>query len=986
MPTKKMLRVIGASEHNLKNINVDIPRNTLTVVTGLSGSGKSSLAFDTIYSEGQRRYVESLSSYARQFLDQLQKPKVEHIDGLSPAISIEQKSVSRNPRSTVGTVTEIYDYLRVLFANIGHAHCAHCGRALESQSVDNIVDSVLDYPEGTRCLVMAPVVRGRKGEYGQVFDQAIRDGFTRAKVDGEVRDLEEGMKLDKKFTHSISIIVDRIVVEPKLKSRLADSIEIALKKAEGLVSIEAVGARGGAPAPKSTPEGEQVFSESMACPEHGPQIVELVPRMFSFNSPYGACPECNGLGTAREIDPDRIVPDPSKSIIEGAIAPWRSRFVDPFKGGERQLDPASWGQQVAHAVCKNLKIDLRQPFEKIAKKKLDALLYGKGMPAIDVPLQNRRGVVRKHTIQFRGIISGMERRILQTSSEGVREHLSQYYSDRPCSQCGGQRLRPESLAVSVGGVNISQFCSQTVEDAAAFVDGLKLTAREKTIGEQPIKEIRDRLEFLRAVGLSYLTLDRSAGTLAGGEAQRIRLATQVGSKLVGVLYILDEPSIGLHQRDNVRLIRTLENLRDLGNTVIVVEHDEGMIRSADHVIDLGPGAGRLGGEVVAFGTPAAIARNKKSITGRYLSGVEKIPVPEKRRAIDKDRKLILRGVEEHNLKGMDVSFPLGVMTCVTGVSGSGKSTLVNDILFAALSRRIYKSVNACGRHAGLDGVDQIDKVIDIDQSPIGRTPRSNPATYVGVFSPIRDLFASLPESKMRGYKPGRFSFNVKGGRCDACRGDGLIKIEMHFLPNVYVECETCKGRRYNRETLEVTYKNRNIAEVLEMTVEESLEFFSAVPSIKAKLQTLNDVGLGYIHLGQPATTLSGGEAQRIKLSRELSKRNTGKTVYLLDEPTTGLHFDDVKKLLQVLAQLVDAGSSVIVIEHNLEVIKTADWIIDLGPEGGEAGGRIVAEGPPEEVAKTKGSYTGEFLRDALNLNGRRPKKKTKTRQRSTRSR
>jgi excinuclease ABC subunit A len=974
MPSKKWLRVTGAAEHNLKNIDVEIPRNALTVVTGLSGSGKSSLAFDTIYAEGQRRYVESLSSYARQFLDQLRKPKVEHIDGLSPAISIEQKSVSRNPRSTVGTVTEVYDYLRILYANIGHAHCPHCGQALEGQSVQDIVDGALALPEGTRALVMAPVVRGRKGEYGQVFDEAMSEGFTRAKVNDEVVDLEPGMKLDKRYKHSISIVVDRVVITPSQRNRLADSVETALKKADGLVSIEAVGARGDEPLPKGVEAGERVFSESMACPEHGPQIVELTPRMFSFNSPYGACPACKGLGVSQEVAPENIVPDSSLAIAEGAIVPWRRHFVDA-EGRPRPDGQGGWGPQWVRSVCKHLKVDLERPFGRLSKAKREALLYGKGVKKIPVHFQSKSGSSYKGRFQFRGVIRNIERAMRETTSDRRREQLRRYYSDQPCADCGGMRLRPESLAVTIGPVNISQFCVQTVEEAAGFFDQLKLSARERKIAEQPIKEIRDRLTFLNDVGLSYLTLDRTAATLAGGEAQRIRLATQVGSKLVGVLYILDEPSIGLHQRDNARLIRTLYSLRDLGNTVIVVEHDEGMIRAADYVVDLGPGAGRLGGEVVAVGTPKAIERDRASITGRYLAGRERIPLPARRRKRDPQRTLTVRGATEHNLKEIDVSFPLGLMTCVTGVSGSGKSTLIGDILYPALARRFRDGASQPGRHAGLDGAENIDKVIRIDQSPIGRTPRSNPGTYVGLFSPIRELFAAMPESKMRGYRPGRFSFNVKGGRCEACKGDGLIKIEMHFLPDVYVECETCKSRRYNRETLEVLCKGKSIADVLEMTVEEALEFFSAVPSIRAKLQTLFDVGLGYIHLGQPATTLSGGEAQRIKLSRELSKRNTGKTLYLLDEPTTGLHFDDVKKLLEVLSRLVDAGSTVVVIEHQPDMIKTADWIIDLGPEGGEAGGRIVAEGPPESVAKKRKSHTGRFLRRVLGLDGTKTRSK-----------
>ncbi|MCX7011915.1 MAG: excinuclease ABC subunit UvrA [Candidatus Sumerlaeota bacterium] len=963
MPPQKFIRVVGASEHNLKHINVDIPRNTMTVVTGLSGSGKSSLAFDTIYAEGQRRYVESLSSYARQFLDQMQKPKVEHIEGLSPAISIEQKSVSRNPRSTVGTVTEIYDYLRILYANVGHAHCPHCGLPLEGQTVQDIVDTVLAYPEGTRALLMAPVVRGRKGEYGQIFDQAMRDGFTRAKVDGKVVELEESLKLDKRYKHSISIIIDRIVVAPDLKSRLTDSVELALKKAEGLVAVEVVGLPAGAKGEGAPALGERVFSESMACPEHGPQIVELSPRMFSFNSPYGACPACNGLGTSNEVDPDRVI-DPTKTIAEGAILPWSALLVD--SGKQRKRESHSWGAQWTRTVCERLGIDVNKPFTKLRPRDRETLMYGEGVGKIPVHFRSQSGSSFKASIDFQGIVGGVERRLRETTSEAVREYLTQFYSDRPCPACRGMRLRPESLAVTLGEANIAEFCRQTVEEAMRWFDGLQLTAREAKIAEQPIKEIRDRLMFLNNVGLGYLTLDRAAATLAGGEGQRIRLATQVGSQLVGVLYILDEPSIGLHQRDNARLIATLHRLRDLGNTVIVVEHDESAIRAADWVIDLGPGAGRLGGEVVAVGPPAEIERHPSSITGAYLSKRERIPIPEGRRPVDLTRVLVVRGAEEHNLKKIDVRFPLGAMTCITGVSGSGKSTLVNDILLEALSRTLHGSnTSNPGRHAGIDGVDQIDKAIAIDQSPIGRTPRSNPATYVGLFSPIRDLFADLPESRVRGYKPGRFSFNVQGGRCETCRGDGLIKIEMHFLPDVYVECEVCKGRRYNRETLEVLYKGKSIADVLDMTVEEALEFFSAVPAIRSKLQTLYDVGLDYIHLGQAATTLSGGEAQRIKLSRELSRRDTGRTLYILDEPTTGLHFADVERLLGVLQKLVELGNTVVVIEHHLDVIKTADWVIDMGPEGGAAGGTIVAEGPPEWIAQQRASHTGRALASVL---------------------
>ncbi len=974
--TQRNLKVYGAAEHNLKNVDVEIPRHSLTVVTGLSGSGKSSLAFDTIYAEGQRRYVESLSAYARQFLDQMQKPKVDHIEGLSPAISIEQKSVSRNPRSTVGTVTEIYDYLRVLYANVGRPHCPECGIALERQTVQDIVDRVLAYPADARVLIMAPIVRGRKGTYEKLFAQALKEGFVRARVNGVIYNLDEPIKLKKTHKHTIEIVVDRLVIKGDVAGRLTDSVEIALKKAEGLVTVVVL------PSSKSAgeqPAHEETFSESMACPDHGPQLLEQTPRIFSFNSPYGACPACNGLGTHQEVDLDLLVPDPSLSIREGAVRPWGGFFdKDTSESNEtpkkekpkrrskkNEEGSKAWNTQLIESVARHFKIDLDRPWKKLSPKHRNLLLHGAGDEKVPIVYRTATGGEYRNQHKWEGVVSRIHRMLKETASEMMRDHYMQYFSDNPCPACGGSRLRPEALAVTIGGQNIAQFSSLSVTKARKFIDGLKLKGREAMIAKQPVKEISERLSFLENVGLDYLTLDRKSGTLAGGEGQRIRLATQIGSRLVGVLYILDEPSIGLHQRDNHRLIETLESLRDLGNTVIVVEHDEDTIRRADYVIDLGPGAGRLGGEVVCAGTPEEIMRSPESITGRYLSGVEKIAVPKKRRPINPERTLIVRGATEHNLKDMDVSFPLGVFTCVTGVSGSGKSTLVNDIFYRRLAQVLYKASDKPGAHKGLDGLELIDKVINVDQSPIGRTPRSNPATYIGLFTLIRDLFSQLPEARARGYQPGRFSFNVKGGRCETCKGDGVMKIEMHFLPDVYVTCDVCKGRRFNRETLEVMYRGRNIAEVLDMTVEEATDFFSAIPLVRSKLQTLCDVGLGYIHLGQQATTLSGGEAQRVKLAKELSKRNTGNTVYVLDEPTTGLHFEDIKHLLAVLNRLVDEGSTVIVIEHNLDVIKTADHLIDLGPEGGEGGGRILGVGTPEKMAQHPHSHTGRFLKTIL---------------------
>jgi len=979
--------VTGAAEHNLKHINVTIPRQTLTVVTGLSGSGKSSLAFDTIYAEGQRRYVESLSSYARQFLDQMHKPHVEHIEGLSPAISIEQKTVSRNPRSTVGTVTEIYDYLRVLYANIGSPHCPVCGRPLQQQTVQEIVDKILDWPEGTKILVMAPVVRGRKGEYKQLFEQAAREGFQRVKIDAEIHLVDEPISLNKRLKHDISIVIDRLVVTPKIRQRLTDSVETALKKADGLALIERLAGPGDQP-------GEEItFSERMACPVHGPQIVELSPRMFSFNSPFGACPRCNGLGTLPEVDPRRIVPNEALSIAEGAVLPWAGYFRngaagraaeadigdDPrpvAKPGRRPAAPAraddeergeGWGKQYVLALLKHLRINPDKPWRSLTQRQRDAILFGTGQEPVPVRFVMGTGSRFETNKPFEGLVPRIQRRLRETTSEDILEHLRGYYSDQPCPACAGARLKPGSLAVTIKGRNISEFCGQTVREALAFLDGARWSKRELAIGGQAIKEVRDRLQFMVNVGLDYLSLDRAAGTLSGGEGQRIRLATQIGSQLVGVLYILDEPSIGLHHRDNGRLLDMLKKLRDLGNTLVVVEHDETTIREADYVIDLGPGAGRLGGEVVAAGPPADVERNPRSLTGLYLSGERSIPLPARRRAPDPARRLIVRGAAHHNLRNLDVAFPLGLFVCVTGVSGSGKSTLVNDILYRRLANLLYGASEPAGAHAAIDGLEHLDKVIDVDQSPIGRTPRSNPATYTGIYATIRDLFARTPEARVRGYKAGRFSFNVKGGRCEACRGDGLIKIEMHFLPDVYVECEQCAGRRFNRETLEILYKGKSIADVLEMTCEEALSFFDAVPALRQRLRTINDVGLGYIHLGQPATTLSGGEAQRVKLSRELGKRATGRTLYILDEPTTGLHFEDVRRLIDVLQRLVSEGNTVIVIEHNMDVIKSADWIIDLGPEGGDEGGLLVAEGPPEAVANIDASHTGAALREALGL-------------------
>jgi len=936
--SQEELVVHGAREHNLKDITVRLPRNALVCITGLSGSGKSSLAFDTIYAEGQRRYVESLSAYARQFLQMMEKPDVDSIDGLSPAISIDQKTTSRNPRSTVGTVTEIYDYLRLLYARVGRPHCPICGRPIAGQSLDAIVDQVLRLPEGTKFTVNAPVVRDRKGEYKDVFEELRADGFTRVKVDGEQLLLEDPIELDKKYKHTIEVVVDRLVMKPDLRPRLSQSIETAAGLAEGLVAIDVV-------------DGEtMLFSENFACPEHGVSLPELEPRIFSFNSPHGACPRCTGLGSQLEIDPDLLVPDPTLSIGDGALVPW-------------SVGGSSFYESVIQAIADRYEIDLDVPWQDLSEEHQNLFLYGTGGDRVYVQYRNRMGRKRSYMLAFEGILKSLERRYRETDSTQQRERIEEYMSFRACPSCNGARLKPEVLAVTIGERNIHQFTQMSVAKALGFIEGLELTEVEQLIGARILKEIRERLTFLDNVGVGYLTLDRAALTLSGGEAQRLRLATQIGSQLVGVLYILDEPSIGLHQRDNDRLIHTLERLRDLGNTVLVVEHDEQMMRSADWLVDMGPGAGEHGGYVVAEGPADTVERNKASVTGQFLSRAREIAVPERRRD-DRGRFRVL-GARMHNLKGIDVDFPVGKFVVVAGVSGSGKSTLVNEIVYKALANRLHRMRTKPGDHDGVEGIDCFDKVIDIDQSPIGRTPRSNPATYTDLFTPIRELYSLTPEAKVRGYKPGRFSFNVRGGRCETCKGDGQIKIEMHFLPDVYVPCETCHGRRYNRETLEVRFKGKSIADVLEMSVEEALQFFAKIPKLRRRLQTLHDVGLDYIKLGQPATTLSGGEAQRVKLAKELSKVATGRTLYILDEPTTGLHFADIEKLLDVLQRLVDAGNTVLVIEHNLDVIKQADWVVDLGPEGGDEGGELVVAGTPEDVAQVEESYTGSFLRAVL---------------------
>ncbi len=946
MPDDKLI-IEGARQHNLKNINLEIPRNTLTVITGLSGSGKSSLAFDTIYAEGQRRYVESLSAYARQFLGLMNKPDVDRIEGLSPAISIDQKAGSRNPRSTVATVTEIYDYLRLLYARIGHPHCPECGKPVSQQTVDQIADQVLSLPEGTRFSVLAPLVVGRKGEYTKVFEDIQKAGFVRARVDGVTAEISEfiGKRLSKHQKHTIEAVVDRLIIREGIRPRLIDSIETALQFSGNLVIIEVMGDE----------KHDLIFSQTLACPECGISIPELEPRLFSFNSPFGACPACNGLGVNMELDPDLIIPDKRKSIADGAVAPWNG-------------SPDGYYMQLLEAVADYFGFSTDTPVEELDPKYVDIILYGAPDHQIPFRYENKYGRVYDRAITFNGVVANLERRYKQTSSNYVRQWIEGFMATVPCNVCQGKRLKPEALAVTVGGLNIAELTSMSCEKALEFIRGLELTERERLIARQVIKELCARLEFLHNVGLGYLTLDRRAGTLSGGEAQRIRLATQIGSGLVGVLYVLDEPSIGLHARDNGKLLDTLKRLRDLGNTVIVVEHDEETIRAADYVVDIGPGAGKDGGQVVVAGTMADVMDCKDSLTGAYLSGRKQIPVPAQRRTSDRFIKIV--GAREHNLKNIDVKIPLGVFTCVTGVSGSGKSTLVDDILHKKLASVLHGARERAGAHDRIEGIEQLDKVINIDQSPIGRTPRSNPATYTGVFTDIRQLYAMTPEAKMRGYKPGRFSFNVRGGRCETCKGDGIIRIEMQFLPDVYVPCEVCHGKRYNSQTLEVKYRGKTIADVLDMTVAEALEFFQNVPVIRRKLQTLYDVGLGYIRLGQPATTLSGGEAQRVKLATELSRRGNEKTLYILDEPTTGLHFEDVRKLLDILHRLVEGGSTVVVIEHNLDVIKTADYIIDLGPEGGEHGGYIVAEGTPEEVAACPASYTGQFLKKVLNLPSR----------------
>jgi excinuclease ABC subunit A len=943
MARSERIAISGARAHNLKGIDLELPRDALIVVTGLSGSGKSSLAFDTIYAEGQRRYVESLSAYARQFLGQMEKPDVDSIEGLSPAISIDQKTTSRNPRSTVGTVTEIYDYLRLLWARIGKPHCHQCGEPIQGQSLEQITDRVLTFEDGMRFMVMAPVVRGRKGEYGRMLEEMRAQGYARARVDGELVRLDEPIDLDKKLKHDISIVIDRLVMKEGVRKRLSESIAAASQLADGLVEVELLD---DAPGDASDASGNWLFSERFACLACGTSMPELEPRIFSFNSPHGCCQRCHGLGFQRVIDPELIVPDPTLSISQGALEPWTKAA-------------STYHRRLLEAVAESNGIDIETPWGELSENDRNLLLRGTGDERHTVSYRNRFGRRRVYTVRFDGMLASLERRYENTDSENTRERIEGLMALQPCPACGGARLRPESLAVTVGGLNIHEYTTRSARSALEWIEALELTETERAIARLVVREIAERLRFLDSVGIGYLSLERAATTLSGGEAQRIRLATQIGSSLVGVLYILDEPSIGLHQRDNEKLIETLKRLRDLGNTVIVVEHDEGTIRAADHVVDLGPGAGEHGGEVVAEGTPARIARRPASLTGQYLSGKLAIPVPSARRA--PSGRLVVRGARQHNLKGIDVEVPLGVFCCVTGVSGSGKSTLVNEIIYRAVANRLHRARLRPGAHDGIEGVEQVDKIISIDQSPIGRTPRSNPATYTGVFDHIRDLFSRTKEARARGYKPGRFSFNVKGGRCEVCRGDGQIKIEMHFLPDVYVPCEQCHGRRYNRETLEVRFKGKSIADVLEMSVEDAVEFFAHIPKIHRRLQTLHDVGLAYVRLGQPATTLSGGEAQRVKLATELSKVATGETLYILDEPTTGLHFADVQRLLEVLGRLVEAGNSVIVIEHNLDVIKTADRIIDLGPEGGEAGGELVASGTPEQVAASAGSHTGEFL-------------------------
>jgi len=957
MPQDKIV-IRGAREHNLKDINLEIPRDRLVVITGLSGSGKSSLAFDTLYAEGQRRYVESLSAYARQFLGQMEKPDVDYIEGLSPAISIDQRGASRNPRSTVGTVTEIYDYMRLLFARIGIPHCPKCGREITQQTVQQISDSILSLPDDSRIMILAPLIKDRKGEHKGILEEVRRSGFVRVRVDGEVRDVDEDIALERYKMHTIEAVVDRLVIHHDEDGRnpdslrVADSVETALRLGEGLVIVHNA-------TDEENPQ-DTLFSEHFSCVQCGISLPEIEPRSFSFNSPHGACPTCTGLGMQLEIDPDLVIPDKEKSLDAGAIEPWGKR-----------ANSDGYYAQLVKAVAKHYGIPTNIPVSQLSARQLDIILYGsRSGDTVSVHYKSSQGWARTYDATYEGVIPNLERRYRETNSDYIRKEIERYMAPRLCPMCQGKRLKPESLAVTVDDLSIVEVSAFSISEALAFFQQLeaKLTEREQTIARQILKEIRSRLQFMVAVGLDYLTLDRATATLSGGEAQRIRLATQIGSQLMGVLYILDEPSIGLHQRDNARLIETLKDMRDLGNTVIVVEHDEETIRSADYIVDLGPGAGEHGGEVVVAGTLDDLVGCEQSLTGQYLRGARQVPMPKVRRPGRGD-VLVISGAAENNLKGIDVEIPLNKFVCVTGVSGSGKSSLIVEILHKRLAQIFYRAKDRPGKHNTILGLEHIDKVVNIDQSPIGRTPRSNPATYTNVFTPIRQLYASLPEAKMRGYKPGRFSFNVKGGRCEACRGDGIIRIEMQFLPDVYVPCEVCHGKRYNREALEIHYKGKNIADILEMTVAEALEFFKNIPKIRNKLKTLHDVGLGYIRLGQSATTLSGGEAQRIKLSKELSRRATGRTLYILDEPTTGLHFADIERLLKVLGRLVDAGNSVIVIEHNLDVIKTADWIVDLGPEGGDEGGYVIAQGTPEEVARTRNSYTGQFLKRILERQG-----------------
>ncbi|WP_404454285.1 excinuclease ABC subunit UvrA [Oceanobacillus kapialis] len=956
MPSKS-IQIQGARAHNLKNIDVTIPKNKLVVLTGLSGSGKSSLAFDTIYAEGQRRYVESLSAYARQFLGQMDKPDVDAIDGLSPAISIDQKTTSKNPRSTVGTVTEIYDYLRLLYARIGHPVCPNHGVEITSQTVQQMVDRILEYPERTKMQILAPVVSGRKGEHVKTLEKLRQEGYVRIRVDKEMREVTDDIQLEKNKKHSIEVVVDRIVVKEGVAGRLSDSIETALGLGDGKIIVDVIG------------EEELTFSENFACPICGFSIGELEPRLFSFNSPYGACPTCDGLGTKLEVDVDLVVPNWDLTLNQHAIAAW-----EPIS--------SQYYPQLLKSVCDHYDIDMDTPVKKLPKEKMDIILHGSGKEKIRFYYVNEFGNVRDNQIQFEGVLNNVARRYRETSSDFIRESLEKYMGQKHCPTCKGYRLKREALAVKVNDLHISQVTDYSIVEAKDFFENLSLSEKEAQIAKMILKEICNRLEFLNNVGLDYLTLSRAAGTLSGGEAQRIRLATQIGSALTGVLYVLDEPSIGLHQRDNDRLIETLKRMRDLDNTLIVVEHDEDTMIAADWLIDIGPGAGEHGGNIVASGTPEEVMKDKNSLTGQYLSGEQFIGLPTKRRKADK-RAIEIVGAEENNLKKVSAKFPIGLMTVVTGVSGSGKSTLVNEILYKSLAKELYRGKHKPGKHKAVKGIENIEKVIDIDQSPIGRTPRSNPATYTGVFDDIRDVFAQTNEAKVRGYKKGRFSFNVKGGRCEACRGDGIIKIEMHFLPDVYVPCEVCHGKRYNRETLEVKYKGKSIADVLELTVEDALEFFANIPKIKRKLQTIYDVGLGYVRLGQPATTLSGGEAQRVKLASELHRRSNGKSFYILDEPTTGLHVDDIKRLIAVLQRLVDNGDTVLIIEHNLDVIKTADHIVDLGPEGGDRGGQIIAKGSPEQIAKVDASYTGRYLKPVLERDQKRMKENFKAKEKAT---